>query len=151
MSLQNTINAPTDSAGWIPYTTTITASGTDPTPGAGFSSVSHYMLQGKLLHLIYIFSQNVAGSAGSGTYYFNIPSGFTADLSVSLPAVGGGGASIGFMYAQSTLSYQQGQVVLIDSSRYLLAVNTGFVIGSSNTGLNNSFVIYSANVTFSIT
>ena len=150
MSLQNIINAPTDSSGWVPYTTTITA-GIDPTPGAGAVSTSHYMLQGKLLHLSYIFSQTTAGSAGSGIYLFNIPSGFTADASVVPNVFGGVAATIGIAYAHHLGSgYVHGQTILWDTSNYVIVANATFIT-SGNFGLSSSPLIYSANITIAIT
>lgn len=69
--------------GWTSYTTNFFSTGTAPTPGAGFSVVSHYLQQGKLLYVKVYFEQTVAGTAGTGRYFYNLPPGFTADLTVN--------------------------------------------------------------------
>jgi len=78
-----TVSSAASTSLWQSYTTTIQATTTNPTPGAGFQLNSHYLKQGKTLYIKAFFSQTVAGTTGSGDYFYNLPPGFTADTSVT--------------------------------------------------------------------
>lgn len=78
MVAQNSINAPTNSAGWTAFTTNVTAS-TNPGKGTIVHDLSYYLQVGKILYISWQF-QSTGGSVGSGTYSFSIPAGFTIDI-----------------------------------------------------------------------
>lgn len=77
MNGSNTINAFTSSIGWTAFSTIISATTTPPTFGNIQNNTSYYLQFGKILRLKYYFYQTTNGTAGSGTYLFSIPLGFT--------------------------------------------------------------------------
>lgn len=121
MLTNNMINSPTISTGWIPFTTTVTATTTAPTYGAGTTINSYYRQQGKMLLLTLSITAVISGSLnGSGTYLFNLPPGFTMNTSiVSFPnsvfALGNATA-----YAQVTAVYGIGIAQAYDATHYAL-------------------------------
>lgn len=79
----NRINSLTSSLGWTYFTTTITATITNPTIGSGTTQKSYYLQQGKSLHILFSLNNNVSTStAGNGTYLFSIPPLFSIDTSI---------------------------------------------------------------------
>jgi len=155
MSQQNITNSPNPSI-WTSFTTTISGTSTAPTPGSGATLTSYYLQMGKMLFINMNFSQINAGSAGSGYYLFNLPTGFSINTSVS------GVLSVGSPYSYpsagsciATLgnnSYDTGSVLVHSSSFYALALynaslNSSFIIGNVGSGyyiLGNAIVTYSA-------
>jgi len=134
--LQNIVNMPSADGRWTSFTTTITAIATNPTPGTGYTSVSYYMQIGKILHIIYGFSQPVAGSSGAGGYLFNLPSGFTINttvcpfLSSSIGVFAGnciGTANIVVTGVNNGL----GVCLAYDSSHYSIVAGNGAGLGYS--------------------
>jgi len=111
-------------ASWQAFTTTITATTTNPTPGTGYTLNSYYMVMGKIMFVTMNFYQSTAGSAGNGTYQFSIPSGYTINTNIALlfsPSVGqmfplgactawspGGWAMSGQAMAYSSTTYIMG-------------------------------------------
>lgn len=87
MAGNNAINAVTSSSGWTSFTTTITAVTTNPTQGAGATKTSYYLQEGKVLRIVFNYKQTAAGTAGSGTYLFSIPAGFTINTTVVSPTL----------------------------------------------------------------
>ncbi len=85
MSVNNQINSPTNSMGWTSFTTSITATTTTPTLGTIVVNNSYYLQMGKTLYIKYNFYQTVPGTAGSGTYLFNIPAGFSINTVIESP------------------------------------------------------------------
>lgn len=74
-----TVNGKTFAAGTMPVTAT-----TNPTKGSGaqFVDAAYYIQIGKLLMINWSFRYSTAGSAGSGTYLFSIPTGFTINTTI---------------------------------------------------------------------
>jgi hypothetical protein len=64
------------------YIISIAATTTNPTPGTSTSVASYYRV-GKMLYIKYFFNQTTAGTSGTGTYLFNIPSGLTIDTTIT--------------------------------------------------------------------
>lgn len=86
---------------WTAWSPTITGSTTDPTFGT-HTFDGAYSHNGKILTLLFHFSQTTAGTAGSGTYLVELPNSLVADTAL-VPtsaadahgtAVGVGGISI---------------------------------------------------------
>lgn len=83
---------------WQPYTLTIGGSTSAPTPNAGATSNAYWRRVGANVEISYRFQQTSAGTAGSGTYLFPIPSGLTIDTSkitVTTNNSGAGGTNLG--------------------------------------------------------
>jgi len=72
---------------WTSYTPTISATTTAPTLATTKTLIARYKVVGKSLHLAFTyFAAGTAGvNAGSGTYLFNLPNGFTINTSVAPP------------------------------------------------------------------
>ena len=75
-----TVNGKTFPAGTIPITAT-----TNPNKSATATESAYYMQIGKLLIISWQFSYTTGGSAGSGTYLYSIPTGFTINTAIALP------------------------------------------------------------------
>ena len=122
MRLNNKINSPTNSLGWASFTTTVSATTTNPTSGTIAVNVSYYLQMGKMLYIKYNYKQTAAGTAGSGTYLFNIPTGFTIDTSImaatQYPCFGSAGL-FDTTAGQSGLGYPY----VVDNTHYAILAN----------------------------
>lgn len=63
---------------WVAYSPVIGGQTTAPTPGTS-TTYAYWRRVGDSMEIKYDFIQTTAGSAGSGTYLFPIPSGYTID------------------------------------------------------------------------
>lgn len=61
--------------------TLITATTTSPTYGTVAQNVAYWRRVGDSMEIMWDYRQTTAGTAGSGTYLFNLPPGFTIDTS----------------------------------------------------------------------
>lgn len=61
------------------YALTIGGTTTAPTAGTGATSLATYKRNGESIDITYTFTQANAGTAGSGTYLFPLPSGLSID------------------------------------------------------------------------
>lgn len=66
---------------WQSYSLTIKGSTADPTQGSGALKTAIWRRVGDSVEIIFQYQQTNAGSAGTGTYYFPLPSGMTIDTS----------------------------------------------------------------------
>lgn len=64
---------------WQEYTPSITATTTAPTLGTTTYNKAYWRRVGDSMQIFYGLRQTAGGSAGSGTYLFALPSGFTMD------------------------------------------------------------------------
>lgn len=64
---------------WNPFTMTITGSSVNPAKGGIALEKGYWRRDGPDMIIMWTFQQNTAGSAGTGTYIFNIPAGFAID------------------------------------------------------------------------
>jgi hypothetical protein len=94
MPQQNIINSPNPSV-WTSYALVIGGSTTNPTTGAIVQNNAWYLQNGKLLTILYNFSQSSAGTVGSGAYLFPIPSNFTINTSIATPLSSSSGVATG--------------------------------------------------------
>lgn len=146
MSGNNKINAFTSSYGWTAFTTTVTATTTAPTYGAGSTIKSYYLQYGNVLFLtLSITAVNGSGSNGSGMYLFNLPSGFTMNPSiVSFPnsvfALGSGTA-----YVQSNGDNGSGIALAYDSTHYILLLYSR-IAGQNQFVASTTYVATSSNL-----
>lgn len=78
------------STDWTSFTTTITGSSSNPTLGTN-TATSFWRRVGDSMEISVEIAQTGAGSAGSGTYLFSLPSGYTIDttkVTASTAAIG---------------------------------------------------------------
>jgi len=67
------------STDWTSYSITPQGASSNPTVGTTTTNAAYWKREGTDCLIRYDLVQTVAGSAGSGAYYFNIPSNLTAD------------------------------------------------------------------------
>lgn len=133
------------------YTLAIGAVTTAPTPGSGAVSFAQWRRVGDSMQITYVYSQTAAGSAGSGTYLFPLPSSYTIDTTkakVSTGAIGAAGSVVGSGQASQTASASTNfatvfSVVPYDTTRLqLISVNGGggqlAAVSDSTYGLSNN-------------
>lgn len=158
--VQPTIQAPNWDTDWTSYTLTIGAS-TPPNPGAGAVSSAKWRRVGDSMEIMFTYSQTAAGSAGSGTYKFPLPSGYTIDtnkLTASTAQIGAGGnivgsAQISNTASQSTLSAVLASVIPYDSSNLQIiglasTMQQLYPLGSTFFSLNSTpiYISFTAKV-----
>ena len=143
------------------YSLTIGGSSSAPTKGTTARDVATWRRIGDSMELHYDYRQTVAGSDGSGTYLFPLPSGATIDTTkvaasttAPLSRVGGGNASNN---ADSSSASSNPLLVTVYNTTNLMlwysstASNTFSIINDSNWGLADSAaVLYTYHATVPI-
>lgn len=148
MRLNNMINSPTDSSGRTAFTTTITATTTAPTPGTIATNVSYYLQMGKTLFVTFNYSTTTGGNAGSGTYLFSIPTGFTINTSIvpinasGIDAALGSGTALQSPYQSTLVPY------VYDSTHYAILAYTSVTLNFNP--ISNGVYALSFPVAYSI-
>jgi len=159
MAQQNITNSPNPSI-WTSYTSTITATTTNPTLGSGFVLTSSYLQNGKSLNVALTFYQLNPGTAGSGNYLFSLPSGFTINNSI-VPFYPGGAVTTwvpqcGTATLGGTSLQTMGVVVPYNATNVGLSIyGPGTPIlfmlaGSTAYALNNGTIFYNFYATIPI-
>ncbi len=140
---------------WVSYPITITGTGSNPAKGTVTTDVAEWRRVGDSMEIRYQYLQSAAGSAGSGTYLFNLPSGYSANTSKITPDTGANFSS----QCGSFSAVQNGGVALIGSTflydtTHFSGVGTysnnsagaGFApLGASTIPLNSTAVGYGIN------
>lgn len=139
---------------WVSYNLVIGATTTAPTPGTLNVNQARWRRVGDSMEIVYNFEQAGAGTSGSGTYLFPIPSGFSIDtnkLAIMNPArtvVGSAKLSFGLASTGSTTPF--GVVIVGTSNPNNLIINYPNTtiegtnsVGSSGYGLNNPNISFS--------
>ena len=91
--------------GWTSYPMTIGATTTPPTKGTIVVDSAMYRRIGDTMEINYTYGQSASGSAGSGSYLFPLPSGYTIDTTKLTVSTNGSGAPaniVGSAYAGNT-------------------------------------------------
>jgi len=128
------------------YTLTIGATTTAPTLGTVTVNSAYYSMAGEWMTINYSLSTSTAGTAGSGTYLFPLPSGFTidtakADVSTTkergnvgsasaLSSYGPEGSAHGYMKVYNSTNLA---MVVSQASIDPLIVGNGWSLGNSIT------------------
>lgn len=81
--IANTFGAPVTD--WQPYNLVIGATTTAPTPGTIVINSAEWRRIGDSMEITYNFQQSSAGTAGSGTYLFPLPGGYSIDTNKLTP------------------------------------------------------------------
>lgn len=133
-------------------TQVITAATSNPTKGTAQIDTVLRWRTGRLMFTQYSYSQNAGGSAGTGTYFFNPPTGLTVDTSfVATAALGtqpSGAIGSGAAGSGSTQLYYIG--VTTTGNVFFMNGTTGQV-GSGENSLAGSNIQYTATWTVPIT
>jgi hypothetical protein len=140
---------------WASYPLVIGATTTAPTPGTNTSSAKWRRI-GDSMEITYTFSQTSAGSSGTGTYLFPLPTGMSIDLTkvtVTTNPSGLAGTVVGSAFTGTTTasatnySIPGGAVVPYNSTNLAVyaASTYGQVvpIGAGNTSLAGSPTYFS--------
>lgn len=133
---------------WTPYTLSITASTTAPTEGSGATKSAVWRRVGDSMEIHFEYKQSASGTAGSGTYLFPIPTGYTIDSSKFAPSTFGiSEMTVGTVATRTTGNFYYGVVVAHNTTSLALSIgdsnsNLG-TIGNTNSGLNNATQYYS--------
>ena len=143
---------------WVSYTITVTGSSSNPTQGTGVTKTSFWRRNGDSVEIMHNYVQTGAGSAGSGTYLFNLPSGQTANTTLVNTTNNGnlaGGTCVGTGFfsttsAATTNAAVPGFVTLWDSTHMAVtdisgAFNQRSVVGSSEYSYANTAVWHTFN------
>jgi hypothetical protein len=137
---------------WVPFTPTIGAATTAPTKSASRTEMCWWRRVGMRLDISFNYSHTVAGTAGSGTYKFQLPCSFTADNTMQVVGVQGGGSAtptvVGHSAPNSTAGGTQGigTVMLYDTTNLSLwrfNDTANAAVGSASNGMNNTTIGYS--------
>lgn len=130
------------------FSMVISAVTTAPTRGTGVTEKATWSRFGKWMLIKYDYRQTGAGSAGSGTYLFTLPGGYSIDTSVITPSTTASQAILpgaGQSYSNNSL-----QVWAYDSTHIaLLAIPSASGVGNVNavasgySGLDNATQYYS--------
>ena len=121
---------------WEEFTMNIEGSTTNPTKGTIFRDKAFWRRVGDSMEIRYEYRQNAAGSAGSGTYIFRLPSGYTADTSKIQPVVNTARPTLGAAIASEggAVDDLTGVVSLYDSTGLMIVG----VDGADNTQIVDS-------------
>lgn len=139
---------------WQSYSLTIGGSTSAPTVGTN-TSRAIWRRVGDSMEIKYYLNQTGAGSAGSGTYLFPLPSGSTIDTNKATVTTNGsglGGTALGAASAGNTTSSTSnnatvGTVIAYNTTNLavqLLATTIGqtITLGSTNYALSGTTILY---------
>lgn len=138
------VNVPVVEA-WQDYSLTIGATTTAPTKGTIVFDKASWRRVGDSIEIRYNYAQSTAGTAGSGTYLFPLPSGLTIDTSkVNLSTSASSSAKVGSGSSSLTNPANNNyelKVIPYNSSNLAVTVSTGTTtpafIGSANLALSD--------------
>jgi hypothetical protein len=139
---------------------TITATTSNPSRGTVVNEAAYWRRVGDTMEIAYDYRQQGAGSAGSGTYLFTIPGGYSADTSKLGTIPNAANAYLHLGTGRVQLSGTDGlsspstsaHAYLYDATRFFLAVDNVTTnniqdsiapVSSSFRGFGNSNVLYS--------
>jgi hypothetical protein len=158
MVTNNVINNDLSPTGvtWTSFTTTITGSITNPTTGTN-TTKSYYAVIEKTLYISFYYSQTTAGTAGSGSYRFSIPPGFTINTTlnpsfssigtVTCNSAGGGTYFYGSCIPATTNTYSFLAEGFNQSRTVFLPLQ---LLGSSNAPLSVANTLYLATLSIQV-
>lgn len=142
---------------WVEFDMTIGATGSAPTKATSPTYDKAYWRRvGDSMQIYYFYehTDNTGAAAGSGTYYFNLPSGYSRDTTKMANASGGGYERLGSAsFATATEGNNDGYVTTYGNSVLLLAGNqANSLAGVANTygDLADTSVRYAFNYTIPI-
>ncbi len=134
---------------WAQFTMTVTGTSSNPSKGTIVTDAAYWRRVGSCMEIVYTFEQSSGGTAGSGTYLYSLPSGYSINTSlvkVTTSAQGLNGTRLGSGCMGNTTSnssnfYEALDVYAYDSTRLRLTIH--------NNALNQAFDV--SNTTFSYT
>lgn len=137
---------------WTSYTLTVGATTTPPTKnGSPVVDKAMWRRVGDSMEVVWEYSQTSAGSAGSGTYLFPIPSGYTIDTAKVTVDTGSDFSCVGHGYARINATALRAalEMMVYDTSnvaaRIVSSINNGTSIDSSTIVNSTSYDFSNAN------
>lgn len=138
---------------WQSFTPTVTATTTNPSKGTTRTENCWWRRLGHYMQISYSYEQTSAGSSGSGTYLYLIPSSFVADTTLvqtigSLFPSGsilGHGAVSDYVTRSSGVSFQ-----LKDSTHWVIADYASGYVGGGDMAFGNTHVSHNGFLTIPI-
>jgi hypothetical protein len=115
-----------NTTGWNSFTMSVTGSTSNPTKGTTNIDAAYWKREGINMHLMWTYRQTAAGSAGSGSYLFGLPTGFTMDTGVVTAATSAQATQIG------SGSFQEGNN---DATSATIYPGACYAYDSSNIGV----------------
>lgn len=143
-------NVGTPVTDWQSYTLTI-GGGPAPSQGAGATKAAYWRRIGDSMEIRFEYTQSAAGSSGTGTYTFPLPSGYSIDSTKVNSApnnlaqnLGSASAYDGTYIYSGTMQYQSSTALYMYASGVGGAntTNTGGQIGSTLIALSGTNVRY---------
>ncbi len=131
---------------WQSYSMTITGSSSNPTKGTTTTDLAYWRRVGDSMEVTYTLVQSGAGSAGSGTYLFSLPSGAVIDSSKVVISTTSFRGHVGVCHISNSTGSSarfQGNSFAYDTTHIALGVTSGSVsdwnaVGSTNAPLSDS-------------
>lgn len=133
---------------WVAYSPSVTATTTNPTKGTINVDSGKWRRVGDSIEIQYNYYQTTAGSAGSGTYLFGLPSGISGDTTKVAVSTDGFTSGVGVAHVsdRTTNDLTGGSVSLYDSTHLALYLSSGGFFSSSHP----NFTYGTANLRFTI-
>ncbi len=131
---------------WQSYSMTITGSSSNPTKGTTTTDLAYWRRVGDSMEVTYTLVQSGAGSAGSGTYLFSLPSGTVIDSSKVVVSTTTFRGHIGVCHISNSTGSSarfQGNAFAYDTTHIALGVTSGSIsdwnaVGSANAPLSDA-------------
>jgi hypothetical protein len=139
---------------WQPYTVGITGSVSNPVKGTLIIDQGYWRRVGDSVEIRYQYDQTGAGSAGSGTYQFNLPSGITIDLTKFNAAQNNQDLNFGSgvtLWTGGNATHVSAIAGVISNSGFSLQATSYGPFGSSNGSLSNAAVRIGIDAMFPVT
>jgi hypothetical protein len=123
---------------WQSWTPMVYGSGSNPTKGTN-TEQAYWRRVGSEMEIHYMYKQTAAGSAGSGTYTWSLPAGYTIDTNIVSIT---NGSNLGSAYIYNGTSEYTGFVSTNNISRFLIyiypTITTTGVAASTSTSFGNT-------------
>jgi len=135
---------------WISYTLAIQAVSANPTTGTIIRNNARWRRVGDSMEISFEFEQSTAGTAGTGTYLFPLPSGYSIDTSKIHLSGTSAESEVGFGNVSDTSDGQLttsrlAHVIPFDSTRLKLVSDDSPLlsnVSSVSFALSNSNIVY---------
>lgn len=140
---------------WNTYVPTITATVTNPSLATTNTLTASYVVIGKMMQInvLYYAATAAGATAGSGSYMFSMPNGYTIDLTkatvpsdisqTSLSGIDGTPIGMGFGHQSGNNNFVQKVVAINSNSFGSYSDSANRLIGSACLPLNNAQTMYS--------
>jgi hypothetical protein len=140
---------------WTSFTMTAEGSVSNPTKGTVAVDEARWRRVGDSMEILWNYRQTAAGTAGSGTYKFLIPGGYSIDSAKITPSSGTAPPVVGAATAYDGTSDFTGYVHAYDSTHLGMVLGDESAdpstVGSASTGFDKTTLNYSFSARFPVT